>query len=89
MRNAEAAKLKKLSVSVIGRELAVAADQSLWAGNREECVSIVAQLYGLFDDLEQGIEPSLYKRLVATTTAAWIGDKERGTYAELLSDVIA
>lgn len=79
MRNAEAVKLKRLSVSVIGRELALAADRSLWADNREECVSIVAQLYSLFDDLEQGIEPSLCSRLVAATTAAWIGDKGRAS----------
>lgn len=79
MRDAEAVKLKTLSVSVIGRELALAADQSLWADNREECVFIVARLYGLFDDLEQGLEPSLSTRLVASATAAWIGDKGRAS----------
>lgn len=77
MRNAEAIKLKRLSVSVIGRELALTADRSLWADNREKCISIVAQLYGLFDDLEQGLELNLCSRLIASATAAWIGDKGR------------
>jgi len=77
MRYAEAVKLKTLSVSVIGRELALAADQFLWADNREECVSIVARLYSLFDDLEQGLEPSISTRLVASATAAWIAEEGR------------
>lgn len=77
MRNAKAAKLKTLSISVISRDLALAADRSLWADNREECVSIVAQLYSLFDDLEQGNEPSLCSRLIVSTTVAWVGDKRR------------
>ena len=87
MRKIEARELKTLSISVIGRELASAADRSLWADNREECVSIVTRLYKLFDDLELGVEPNLCSRLIAAATAVWIGDN--GRYAKLLSDVTA
>ena len=78
MRNFEVAQLKTSSAIIISRELALAADRSLWADNRSECVTIVAQIYDLFDDLEHGLDyPNLRNRVLAAETAAWVGNMSR------------
>lgn len=87
MRDYEAAQQKTPSALIMSRELALAADRSLWADNQKECVAIVARLYDLFDNLERGFEPDPRTRVIAADTAAWIGDK--GRCAELLGDVLA
>ena len=75
-----------LSTYVIIRELALAADRSLWADDRTECITVIARIYELFDDLEQGIGPHARDRIVAADTAAWVG--HMGRCAELLGDVV-
>ena len=62
---------------IMSRELSLAADRSLWAGEHDECIAIIAQIYSLFDDLEAGIPPDLRSCLVAADTAAWVGNKQR------------
>lgn len=62
------------SGSIISRELALAADRALWADEQSHCITIIASIYELYDDLEQGLEPDRCSRVVAASTAAWVGD---------------
>ena len=87
MRDFDWTRLKTSSAIIISRELALAADRFLWADNRNECATIVAQIYDLFDGLEHGLDPTLRDRVVAAETAVWIGDL--GRCAELLGVVLA
>ena len=57
------------------RELALAADRSLWAGDQNECIAITARIYDLFDAVEMGLEPDVHSRILAAETAAWISGK--------------
>ena len=50
---------------MMSRELSLAADRSLWAGEQDECIAIVAQIYSLFDDLNAGIPPDRRSCFVA------------------------
>ena len=70
----------------ICRKLALAADRFLWAVHRNECATIVAQIYNMFDGLEHGLDPTLRDRVVAIETSVWIGDI--GRCAELLGVVL-
>ena len=72
---------------MMGRELSLAADRSLWAGDQDECIAIIAQIYGLFDDLDAGIPPDLRSCLIAANTAVWVGSKKR--CATLVGGVLA
>lgn len=72
---------------MMSRELALAADRSLWAGEQDECIATIAQIYSLFDDLDAGIPPDRRSCLVAADTAAWVGNK--GRCATLVSGVLA
>lgn len=67
------------SATWIGRELSVAADLSLWAGDQDRCIAIIARLYDLFDDFELGLAPDWNGQIVAADTAAWVGNKDRCT----------
>ena len=87
MRSLKTTQLRSLSALAVSRELAVAADRSLWAGDQNECIAIIARLYSLFDDFEQGLKPDLRGRVIAASTAAWVEDRRR--CAELLGDVDA
>ena len=75
------------STYVIGRELALAADRSLWADDQNECIALISRIYDLFDDLELGLEPNMRDRIVAADTAAWVGDMRRS--AKLLGGTFA
>ena len=76
-----------LAAMMMSRELSLAADRSLWAGEQDECIAIVAQIYSLFDDLDAGIPPDRRSCLIAADTAAWIGSKER--YQTLVGGTLA
>ena len=75
-------KLNTSSAIMMSRELALAADRSLWADNRNECTTIITQIYELFDGLEHALNPTLRDRVVAAETAVWIGNM--GRCSELL-----
>ncbi len=70
------------AASLIAQELTLAADRALWAGDQEDCIAIISQIYGLFDDSTVGISPDPRSCFIAAGTAAWVGDKTR--CAELL-----
>ena len=86
MRDVEVIQPKTSPAIVMSRELALAADRSLWAEDRNECTAIVGQIYDLFDSLEHGLNPTLRDRVVAAETAVWIGDM--GRCADLLGVVL-
>ncbi len=67
---------------LVSRELALAADRSLSADNRDKCVTIISRLYDLFDDLKQGLEQDVSCPIVAADTAAWVS--HMASCAELL-----
>ncbi len=75
------------AATLMARELTLAADRALWAGDEEDCIAIISQIYGLFDDLELGISPDPRSCLIAADTAAWVGDSAR--CAQLLSHAVA
>jgi hypothetical protein len=69
------------------RELTLAADAALWAGDQDDCIAIVSQLYGLFDGLDAGTSSDPLNYLIAANTAALIGGQTRR--AQLLSHALA
>ena len=79
----KAGKLQTSEVLVVSRELALAADRSLWANEPNECIAIIARIYDLFDDLEHGLAPDARCLHFAAGTASWIGHMDRST--ELLA----
>ncbi len=84
MHSVEAEQLQTSAALVVSRELALAADRSLWADERNECIAITARIYDLYDDLEHGLAPNRRCLVVAAGTAAWIGDIDRSL--ELLAE---
>lgn len=68
-------KLTASSPVIMIGELALAADRSLWADNQTECISIIGQIYDVFDAREMGLEPAVRSRILAAETAAWVGGK--------------
>ncbi len=50
---------------MLTRELALAADRSLRAGNQIECIAITAQIYALLDALEMGRELDSHSHIAA------------------------
>ena len=86
MRSLTTTRPKTSSALLISRELALAADRSLWVDDQNGCITIIARIYDLFDALEQGLGPDVRGR-VAADTAAWVGDRRR--CAEFLSEADA
>ena len=80
-------KIASTSATLIGRELSLAADLALWAGEQDRCIAIIARIYDLFDDLELGLAPDWRGQIVAADAAAWVGNRDR--CATLIDHVLA
>ena len=68
------------------RELALSADLAAWAGEQYRCMAIIARIYDVFDDSEQGLAPDARSRVLAADAAFWVGDRDRS--AALIAEAL-
>jgi len=76
---------KAVSATAVGatsRELSVAADRSLRAGEQNECIALIVRIYRLFDDLNKGSSSDLASSLVSA--GSWASGKDG---CELVGDL--
>ena len=67
------------------RELSLAADCSLRAGEQDQCIALITQIYCLLDNLNAETLPDWHGSPIAADTATWVVGN--GRYGKLVGDV--